>query len=298
MFFFKKKLRFQLILPLAFLAIVFFSSTCSKVSPPSNPFQLHHDDRLWMEKFLKDVMLGESGIYTLFGSKPMTRFPVFCYSEEDYQQAYNEMSEEDKKNAITLTNYDLPQNWEKWQMFQAKFPSGRYLLIKQLIPDYPKEFVLCFADLVKVALCLERHYSLFQRITHQAFDPLKETLSFKDGSPFWDLVLSNSVLAGILYGYGERNAFCFFWKHATNDTLSPCFLDGLKFHFYNHPSSISHTIANFGLPIFASFSELQDPMIELYKKERTEIQQLYKDKDFVEFTLQKLFSSTSEAPIG
>ena len=46
-------------------------------------------------------------------------------------------------------------------------------------------------------------------------------------------------------------------------------------------------IKNFSLPHFASFTK-NNPVLSRYKKERKEIQRLYKSKDFVDFTLELL----------
>ena len=227
-------------------------------------------------------MFDQSGIYTLYGSKPMIRFPIFYYSDEEYQQMYESLSEKEKQTTIVLNDYDLPENWENWERSQAQFLSKRYILIKQPIPDSPKESMICFADLAKVALCLEKHYNLFVRTLHQEFDPLQEALSLKNGSPFWDQVFDNALLVGILYGFGEDNSFCFTWNIEKSLILHRQFSDHLRF---------GTTIDNFGIPIFATFSTLEDPMIEKYKKERAEIQKLYKGKDFVEVTLKQLFSN-------
>jgi hypothetical protein len=44
---------------------------------------------------------------------------------------------------------------------------------------------------------------------------------------------------------------------------------------------------HFGIPSFISFNEI-DPIIDLYKEERIKIKNIYKDKDFLDLTLQKL----------
>lgn len=287
-FFVKNLFRSYLKLWIVFFAIVLFLVSCSKTES-SRRFSL--EDRAWIEKFLKDVMLDESGIYTLFGSKPLTRFPVFSYSEEEYREAYAAMSEEERKNALVLYSYDLPKNWKKWQQFQALFPSGRYVLFEQTIPDTSKEFMICFADLAKVAVCLEKYYPIFQRVTKQDFNPLQEALFLQEGSPFWDTVFTDSVLVGILYGYGEENSLLFSWKHSASLEIPTHFREMLRFHFSNKKERTMQNLDDFDLPVFASFSDLQDPIIERYKRERNEIQQLYKDKDFVNFTLEKLFAN-------
>ena len=278
MFSLKILLRSHLKRSVLFLSIFFLCCTCNKTEKqaPSDP---------WLEKFLKDVMLDENGIYTLFGSKPMVIFPVFCYSKEDYQQLYDSMSEEEKRNAIIIQDeddhYDLPENWEKWEKFQAQFLSKRYVMVKQPVPDLPKEFTICFADLARVALCLEEHYDIFKRITHEEFDPLQESLSLKEGSPFWDKAFNSSILSGILFGFGEQNSFFFHWKAEESFPLNRRFIHNNKLRF-------DQTIDNFGIPIFATFTDLEDPVIEKYKKEREQIKALYKDKDFLETTLKQL----------
>ena len=53
-------------------------------------------ERKWLEKFLTDIMLRENGIYTLWGSKPMTLI-VLDHTPEEKIQAWLEEAEKKKK---------------------------------------------------------------------------------------------------------------------------------------------------------------------------------------------------------
>lgn len=270
-----------------FLQILFLCFACSK--PKHLPYQgqVTIEDREWLEKFFKDILLDEHGIYTLWGSKPLTIVPVFNYSEEDYKAQYETLSNEEKKNSLPIYDYNLPENWARWEKIRDQFPLHRYVLFKKLIPDTPKEFFIYFADIAKIAFTLEKHYTLFKRLLNFEFDPLAEAFQLEKGSQFWDAIFSNSILVGILCGYGEQNAFFFHLAHNDNTNLPQGFRNSLNFHF-SSDAAIKQNIHNLGIPTFASFSDLEDPVIDRYKQEQAAIKTLYKDKNFLDVTICKL----------
>ena len=108
------------------------------------------------------------------------------------------------------------------------------------------------------------------------------------------------LLLGLLYGYGWENALIFKWKHQDKafsqgtrdflDQIEPKFTGSSLLHgdVLMRPAPFSCT--NFPLPTFASF-QINDLNIKKYSKEREEIMEHYKGKDFVQATLDVLITN-------
>lgn len=241
-----------------------------------------------MEKFFKDIMLDESAIYTLCGSKPMTTIDIHYHSDEEVMAWFNQLPEEQKKNSVVIEDYDLPGNWDKWEKIRERFPMSRYLFFKRTNPKDPKFASLYFVDVAKVALTLQENYAIFERETNLKFNPLEVAVAMEKWPEFWDKVFGNSTLIGLLYGFGLKNSSSFKWKYGDHSETCDGFCQSLKSYFSDEPAYGRLTVSQFPLPIFASFSEGKDEVIEKYKKEREAIRREYRGKDFLNLTLQKL----------
>ena len=274
-----------------FFAILFIVSGCHKTAQTPTSYDLTSEERIWMEKFFKDIMLDQSAIYTLCGSKPMTTINIHYHSDEEVLAWFNQLSEEKKKNAIVIEDYDLPQNWEKWEKIRLHFPISRYLFFKRTNPEDPKFASLYFVDVAKVALTLQENYAIFNRETGFKFNPFEVVIAMEKWSEFWDKVFGNSTLVGLLYGFGLKNSSSFTWKYADHPEDCDRFCQSLKSYFSDKPTFGKLTVSQLHLPIFASFSDGKDEVIEKYKKEQEAIRREYQGKDFLNYTLQKLTSN-------
>ncbi|MBA3957785.1 MAG: hypothetical protein H0X51_05250 [Parachlamydiaceae bacterium] len=282
---------------LFFILLIFtFSHACQqpiikKSENNLNAYEISHEERQWLTQFFYDVMLDEHGIYTLWGSKPLTLIVIEKYSNEEIKKYNDSFSEEEKKETIIVEDYSLPETWDKWESIKSRFPMNRYLLFKTEMFEKEEntEFVL-FVDLLKTANLIQEHYSAFQKVVRYDFHPLEVTLEIQQAnSKFWQKVKGNSDLFGLLYGFGATNANSFHWKYFDHPAGCEEFcekINGTSSNplIYGH---VKYTIDYFDLPSFASFSEFDD-VIEKYKKERSWIQQQYKGKDFLDLTLQRL----------
>ena len=247
-----------------------------------------------METFFKDVFLQESAIYTLWGTKPVTKIDIHYHLPTDPEVIafYAEMSEEDKKNAIIFDHYDLPQNWEKWEKIRERFPIRQFLFFKQADLEDPKFASIYFVNIKHTISTLQDNYQLFQQETGCNFNPSKEVFEMEKRTSFWNKVFDNPVLVGILYGYGKENSFQFRRKYQVelSSLLEGCpsneiAIDGLS------PSY-------FSLPIFTSFAGGKDEVIEKFKEEREEIQKAYQGLNFLEVTLSKLMNVSQNSKFG
>ncbi len=271
------------------LSSVLFYFSCTSKKTEENPYELSSEERQLLTQFFYDVMLNEHGIYTLWGSKPLTLIVIAKYSEDEIQQYIDSLSEKEKKGMTIVADYSLPETWDKWE--EIKFPMNRYLLFKTEMfgKGEHAEFVL-FVDVLKTANMIQEHYSAFQKAVGFDFHPLEVTLEIQQSdSKFWEKVKERSDLFGLLYGFGAMNANIYYWKNFDHPALYDLFCENLQSKFSNPATSghVRYTIDNFDIPSFLSFSE-NDEVIEKYQKEKNWIKNLYKDKDFLDLTLQKL----------
>ncbi|OJU81754.1 MAG: hypothetical protein BGO10_07665 [Chlamydia sp. 32-24] len=288
-----KKSLSCLLLTLLVLGSLFFYT--KKEAIPSSKFAVSQTDRPWLTQFFKDVMLFETGIYTLFGSKPMTTIILPKYTQEEIENIYQQMSEEDKQSLYHVEDYDLPNLWKKWELVQDKFPiSNKYILKKSELYSNDKIDFIYFVDIVKTALIIEDNYTYFKKIVGFDFHPLEAVLELKDEahSPFW-LALhkeNSSFISGILFGFGKTNALLFEWKHFTKKDCSYYdFCQTIPTYDFSPPPKkvVRYSIDAFNLPAFISFEE-KDKVVEKYRKERDEIKKRFKNKDFLDVVIDAL----------
>lgn len=262
--------------------------------------QLTADERLWMDKFFQDVMLDESAIYTLWGSKPITTIILNHISDEEINAWVEGMSEEEKKELIISTRpYDLPENWKKWEKIRTRFSIPQYLFFKRSRSNDVRFEDIYFVNILQTALTLQQHYAIFKKYTGNDFDPLKVVFEIEnEDSTFWKKALNHSLLLGILFGFGLENSSCFDWKYFTDTEDNPemeAFITSLPFRFDENAKDFADpSIHHFALPPFASFSYGEkDEIIEKYKKMRDEIKTKYKGKNFLDTTIERLTGNES-----
>lgn len=183
-----------------------------------------------------------------------------------------------------MEDYDLPENWEKWKSFQKTLDIKRFDFFLRENPDNPKVPGVWFVNILQTALTIEDHYETFTKTLGFDFDSDQVVSEIRDpNSIFWNKVLKEPLLLGILYGFGKNNSLGFYWKHIKNSPIDNL----LNFTFSDTCKMGDTSLDNFPLPVFASFIK-NDPIIKKYEKERRMIKQRYKNKDFVQLTLEKL----------
>jgi hypothetical protein len=292
-----------------FLLLLFFTSCSSELEQQKKSQNSSHcqievstEDKKWMSEFFTDFFLKGGAIYTLFGSKPMSQITIDTGSEKQWLESaapYLHKEEEKRKKEIINQikqhhqEYHLPQNWEKWTAWKKKYPHSCFLFAKRSVDENPYLFDVYIINAPEVAWTLQKHYSLFSRELKMEFDPIEVTLEFEDpNSVFWGKILSNHLLQGILLGYGERNAYFFSRRVAQRDKhekdFNACMSDSSSSDKNRREGD---TIETLQLPLFRSYEPAygEDPVVVKYEKERQMIQQLLKNKDFVEEALNRLF---------
>jgi len=261
-------------------------------------FGFAEDDRKWLEDFFQEALLGETAIYTLWGSKPVTFFDVDYPTPEmieSMKSSYSQMSDDEKKEYF-LGEYNLDVLWTKWERVVAKLPMNNYMFIKHSKerPGIGSYDEIYFINKPLTIQLLREEYTLFESLLGQEFDPEKLVLSATNSNSLFWKFFQNSVTTGILLGFGKENSRLFTWQYdevtdqATKDYVAS---------FKSKPSDslrnygLKLSLKNYPIPTFKSFYKDKDPVVDGYRKERNQINKMYNGQDFVALTLEKLCSS-------
>lgn len=271
-------------------SILLLFSSCTKQEKET--LKIPREDRKWLTQFFNDTMFFENGIYTLWGSKPLTLMAIPNFSDEEYQAFYDALTEEEKSEELNLDGYDLPNTWEKWEQISARYPMNKYKLFKtDLFQDDHYIFVF-FVNILKTAMTIQDNYEAFRKAVDFDFNPLEVTLEIdQKDSKFWQKTKDHSHLWGLLFGFGKMNSYAFQWKYFDHPKSCNEFCKLLNTSSSNKKRHdiVKYNINDFQIPGFMSFED-NDEVVELYNLEKIKIQKQYKGKDFLDLTLQKLMS--------
>jgi len=92
--------------------IILFAASCQSNQKETSDFNLSLEEKVWLTQFFEDIMLFESGIYTLWGSsKPLTMIAVEQYSDVEKKAFYDSLTEEEKNAGIFCMDYSLDKTW-------------------------------------------------------------------------------------------------------------------------------------------------------------------------------------------
>jgi|GEM_PF-1875834 len=257
-------LRFGLII----FILIFFTS-CQH-SPPHS-YQLTVDEQSALKTFFSTFLFEEGGAYTLFGEKPIT-FDVITDAKE--------MGIDDKP---CVTD-------ENWRQVKGRFKTPLYLLIERPSPLTEGRAVFLI-NIAATTLILKKHYWDFKSFVGD-FDPFQIVFEIEnEQSIFWKSVLSNEYLLGILLGFGESNAWLF--QHCKNVEGEGKIQEFASTLFQKTPSSNAAAKTKedilFLLPCFGCFTP-DTQLLKQYEEDRERIKNRYKNRDFLEVTLDRLTS--------
>jgi hypothetical protein len=270
--------------------IIFLFCSCQSNKKEASHFNLSQEERAWLTQFFEDVMLCENGIYTLYGSKPLTMIAVQQYSDAEKQAFYDSLTEDEKKDGQICIDYSLDKTWFQWEKIQDRFPMNRYMFFKMDQFQDDHVFFVLFVDVLKTAALIQDNYEAFQKVIGADFHPLELTLNMKQkDSILWEKISENAHLLGLLFGFGKMNSYLFQWQHFDHPESCNDFCRNIVSFLSEKPSkaSMKYTINEFSIPAFKSFN-LIDPVVDNFRDERNRIKEIYKGKDFLDLTLKKL----------
>ena len=114
-----------------FITLIIVNNCSSPKEAALRKFNVSKQEKILLEKFFRNIMFDKSAIFTLVGSKPITRIPILYYKKNNDQVSKEQNNNEgivNDKNFI----YNLEGLWDQWEIIQHKFPlSKKFLLIKK-----------------------------------------------------------------------------------------------------------------------------------------------------------------------
>jgi hypothetical protein len=255
--------------------------------------------------FLENVMIREAGLYVLMGSKPMSTFEIdagFPETEEekkryyrDYLRAQNSASkqslmsyEQFSKQCDNSLHFHYKHLWETWQAKMLQEVGPCYLFVARKNPYGERRKSGLFINVPHTLLTLKKYYQEFVEMNGAPFDPQQVLNEISDeNSSFWEKAFHSNYTQGLLLGYGRKNAFAFSWQVENNIMASALPL-------LNEPTFKQDiAISDLQLPSVQVFS-LGDEILETYKRERSQILDELKNKDFEAAVMQWLQKGRSK----
>lgn len=279
---------------------------------------LSADDKI--TQFLENVIIRESGAFTLLGTKPMTEFDVAWSveeQEEDYEASYQELKLMFKKTqqspsqfTCSLTEmpsfseyknkclsnkelYSFLKKKELWENWLANYRSIASANFKLTMREHPYKTGILI-NVPQAIYILKKYHADFVEQTQIEFD-LATILDTIDDhkSSFWNSVFTNHYLHGLLLGFGEKNAFIFDYMKKMDSLKTKAF----SFQHFAHSSEIyAHgkemmqpnvSIENLVIPYFVTY-DINDDMREKYLREKGKIIDYLKEKNLVDEVLKIL----------
>lgn len=272
-----------------------------KSAVPSNTFSISEEERIWLREFFHDLLFEDPGAYVLYGSKPMSWSCIqkALTDEEKIQMEmwYSSLINEEKAKyrVRKRDRYDFHANFQKWQKIKDRFPIKQYLFgifPPRFGPDGPES--LLFINVEMTLKTLLKYYEDFRRVLGFDFDPIQAVFDIENKeSKFWNGVMQNDALIGILLGFGRDNAWFFEWQmqHEKEHNKIGSFVKSLPLISSEDEKNeiFCPNSQHFMLPIFNIYGlHSNTKLIEQYKKEREWIKSLYRGRDQVDVTLEWL----------
>ena len=247
-------------------------------------------------------MINQSGVFVLFGSKPLCEGGF--------------LDDVARRNPGPYCRNPL-KGWEAWEKIKPHLKGTRYILIKKTAPIsliWPDQRVdnrishrIILADVLKTAFVLSENYEIFKELTGMDFHPLEIVFDLENpDSVFWNRIFGSkqregkshfyaNMANGLLFGFGKKNALLFSWRdemRGKNEKID-AFFESFSLHpdDLNKRARTSKEIWRKGarlLEILGFVSDKNDDIVERYENEKIKIQQFCTGKDFLEVTLQQL----------
>jgi hypothetical protein len=262
-------------------------------------------DKKSLDYLFKGMLALDSGLYTLFGSKPM------------YMGGY--IIPFSTTNLGTFLNSLSPQNlrvywgWKTWQKYQDLLAKSEFRLWAEENPFWlrwwqPPNPAICILLIHEQLLqdTIDAHIADFQTVLGRSAITSKQLLLEAKNKPLLKEVLrGHDGLIGTLFGYGRNNAWLFEERNQGKKVhLVPVWSEEVYDFFENRPTpnwliyglgakDLSEMLA---YPTFLAQSDSLETQ-EIKKKfldTREKIVNYYKNKNFLETTLSLLITGVLE----
>jgi hypothetical protein len=307
-----------------FLVTIFFISACNtQKKQPLLSTCLTADEKADLEFFFRSLLFENYGAFVLFGSKPLCemRFadPDAREEREVAFQKWRNSLTGDERAVLEATLEKFAKNpkvrvecernsysgWLAWEKVRKTLNIKRYIL--RIAPvlgrsgeNIPGSYEVILANVQQTALVMAENYDIFNKASGIDFHPLEMVFELQNASSiFWKNVFAipNHLAKGLLFGFGLKNSIfgdwrIKYWSQKENSELDKRIAEYLK----SVPQLLSTvpvelgkgSLANFTIPMFGAVPG--DETAEKYAKEKKKIEKIYRGRDLVEVTLQKLTS--------
>ena len=240
-------------------------------------------NRSLIDDFVSHSMIKYSGIYTLFGVKPITDIDVgYATEEEDF-------------TANSPWGVATKTQWKAFKKEIKKIKFKNHFFIEYCYSyddkDYNSILFVHEPSLIKI---LEIYHNQFEQGLDEKFDSFNKIMELRNGSSrFWDKIFKsrNHYLMGLIFGYGEKNSKCFQMekegdKNIRLERVTYTSLAEIKNSFRDDVS-----IKDLCLPSFISYDD-KDDIVEAYKEKRKFIIEYMKGKNLTQEVIILLNNSS------
>lgn len=244
---------------------------------PSGEISLPKKDVKRLEYLFRELIIYNSAGYTLLGNKPVS-FECFTKPQFEWDFLY-------LWHTFFPTNLKKYRSWKAWQKYEHLFNKGDILIWSEPSPWIKNGELIILASRKQLERVIQENREDF--VIFHSQEP--KTL-------FNETLRSHAGLLGILLGYGRTNSWLFYKNNHV--VLKPVFSDEINQLFKTKRAAINFT---FGWPnvemteilMFPNFmadtkTEETKRLKSDYLRTRKKILDYYKDKDFLEATLQLL----------
>lgn len=254
-----------------FILTFFYLFSCSM---QESSIYFTNKEKEQFEDLFKNLMLAETGIYTLFGLKPITVISLDLFSQST--------GEENREGYYTIEmKYCLMDSWNRWESKSQKLPIKNFLFFKRKIDLMENGYDGFFVNLVETKKILEQYNSIISEEVGFTFNPNEVMKELQDeDSKFWSAVFQTEshVSKGLLFGASLENAVHF-------KQMSPEELEGFMSDRLIAYDQIS--TQNFNIPFFRSY-DADDPVIKRYQEAKLRICKYFEKHPFFEGVIQIL----------
>jgi hypothetical protein len=270
-----------------------FAQTISHKEKATTFISLHTSkDQKWLQEFCEEIFISNAGIYTLYGSKPITEGSIYYITEEEATRRINELidladenEKEELKKSIVYIDYTFNNSWDEWKKQSPGLDLDSFLFAEWPTSD-PCEKQWLFVNIKETSFILQKYYTFFKDCYGKDFSPLEIVYEIQnENSIFWNAVFKHHGLRGLLHGFGEHNS----WMFHLNTSSEERGEEGSIFKWVIVPQENFKGHHIFPLPPFASFSyKMHDETVENFKEDRDILESFFRDKNFQSTCIEAL----------
>ena len=245
------------------------------------------EERCFLDYFFRTLLLTDSGIFVLNGSKPAGRFYFFgtCY----YQSTIH------WRGFYRSTLFK--KGFEVWKKYEHLFPSKKYCL--SFSEDEEKGIRVLLLNKPQLSEVIANNIEDFKRVLGSNIN-LELLLAMMANEPerFWGILDQHDALEGIVLGYGRHNSWLFHQKEVFANAMPPLKGEILEKHLLQfnqklQPTPYKRSALHFSSMPFFMCDPAHPETHELwqkYKQQRKECASLFRGGNFLEIVLKKFVS--------